>query len=52
MLAGLATGVYGSLDELAALWREERRFVPTLARERAAERMAAWDHAVRQTVAP
>jgi glycerol kinase len=52
MLAGLATGVYGSLDELAALWREERRFVPTLPRERAAERMAAWDHAVRQTVAP
>jgi len=51
-LAGLATGVYGSLDELAALWREERRFVPTLPRERAAERMAAWDHAVRQTVAP
>ncbi len=51
-LAGLAAGVYGSRDELAALWREERRFVPTLPRERAAERMAAWDHAVRQTVAP
>jgi glycerol kinase len=51
-LAGLAAGVYGSQDELAALWREERRFVPTLPRERAAERMAAWDHAVRQTVAP
>jgi len=51
-LAGLAAGVYGSRDELAALWREERRFVPTLPRERAAERMAAWDHAVRQAVAP
>jgi len=51
-LAGLAAGVYGSRDELAALWREERRFMPTLPRERAAERMAAWDHAVRQTVAP
>jgi glycerol kinase len=51
-LAGLAAGVYSGLDELAALWREERRFMPTLPRERAAERMAAWDHAVRQTVAP
>jgi glycerol kinase len=51
-LAGLAAGVYASTDELAALWREERRFQPTLPRSRAAERMAAWDHAVRQTVAP
>jgi len=51
-LAGLAAGVYAGTDELSALWREERRFVPTLPRQRAAERMAAWDHAVRQTVAP
>ncbi len=51
-LAGLAAGVYAGTDELAALWREERRFQPTLPRSRAAERMAAWDHAVRQTVAP
>ncbi|MDP1646927.1 MAG: glycerol kinase GlpK [Rubrivivax sp.] len=51
-LAGLAAGVYRSQDELVALWREQRRFVPTLPRERAAERLAAWDHAVRQTVAP
>ncbi|MEN9628161.1 MAG: glycerol kinase [Pseudomonadota bacterium] len=50
-LAGLATGVYGSLDELAAQWQVERRFHPTLPREQAAERMARWEHAVRQTVA-
>ncbi len=50
-LAGLAAGVYDSQDELAGLWREERRFVPTLPREHAAERLAAWDRAVRQTVA-
>jgi glycerol kinase len=50
-LAGLAAGVYAGTDELAALWREERRFLPTLPRDRAAERLAAWDHAVRQTVA-
>jgi glycerol kinase len=51
-LAGLATGVYAGTEALAALWREERRFLPTLPRERAAERLAAWDHAVRQTIAP
>ncbi|WP_326539787.1 glycerol kinase GlpK [Pseudorhodoferax sp.] len=50
-LAGLATGVYRGTDELAALWQAERRFFPTLAREQAAERMARWERAVRQTVA-
>jgi glycerol kinase len=50
-LAGLAVGVYASLDELAAQWQVERRFEPTLARDRAAERMAQWDHAVRQVTA-
>jgi glycerol kinase len=47
-LAGLASGVYRSLDEVAALWGEERRFTPTLPRERAAERMAQWERAVKQ----
>jgi glycerol kinase len=47
-LAGLATGVYASTDELTALWRAERRFVPTLDRTRAQELMARWEHAVRQ----
>lgn len=50
-LAGLATGVYSSLDELSALWQVERRFHPTLPRERAAELMARWEHAVRQATA-
>ena len=50
-LAGLTCGVYGSVDELAAQWQVERRFLPTLARERAAELMARWERAVRQTVA-
>ena len=50
-LAGLATGVYGSTDELAGLWRAERRFLPNLAPARAAELMARWEHAVRQAVA-
>ncbi|MBA4177338.1 MAG: glycerol kinase [Leptothrix sp. (in: Bacteria)] len=47
-LAGLATGVWQGQDELAALWREERRFEPTLTPAQAAERMGAWEAAVRQ----
>ncbi len=50
-LAGLAVGVYGNLDELAAQWQVERRFLPTMPRERAAELMAQWERAVRQTTA-
>jgi glycerol kinase len=50
-LAGLATGVWASLDELAAQWQVERRFIPTMPRERAAELMARWERAVRQASA-
>jgi glycerol kinase len=49
-LAGLACGVYRSVDELAAQWKVERRFHPTLAPERAAELMQRWERAVRQAV--
>jgi glycerol kinase len=52
-LAGLSCGVFAGTDELAALWHAERTFTPALGRDRAAERMAAWEHAVRQaTLAP
>jgi glycerol kinase len=50
-LAGLSCGLYGSLDELAAQWQVERRFLPTMSRDRAAALMAQWEHAVRCTVA-
>jgi glycerol kinase len=50
-LAGLSSGVWRGLDELAAQWRVERTFVPTLARADAAERMQRWEHAVRQATA-
>jgi glycerol kinase len=50
-LAGLATGVYGGLDELSAQWRAEARFEPAMDRSRAAELMAGWERAVRQVVA-
>ena len=51
-LAGLATGVYRDLGELQAQWQVDRRFLPTLSRADAAARMARWEHAVRQTLAP
>ncbi len=50
-LAGLACGVYRNLGELSAQWKVERRFHPTLSRERAAELMQRWERAVRQAVA-
>ncbi|HYF41244.1 MAG TPA: FGGY-family carbohydrate kinase, partial [Ramlibacter sp.] len=48
-LAGLSCGVFQGTDELAALWRAERTFTPTLAPGRATELMQKWEHAVRQT---
>ncbi|HSV34089.1 MAG TPA: glycerol kinase GlpK [Ramlibacter sp.] len=47
-LAGLASGVYSGTDELSALWKAQRRFLPTQGADRAAELMARWEHAVRQ----
>ena len=47
-LAGLAVGVYSDLESISKLWRCERRFFPTMTRDRAAELMAQWEHAVRQ----
>jgi len=51
-LAGLSCGVYTGLDQLASHWQAERTFHPTMSRERAAELMQAWEHAVAQTVLP
>ncbi|MBF5002706.1 glycerol kinase GlpK [Diaphorobacter caeni] len=50
-LAGLSSGMYRSTEELSALWKAERRFMPTMQRDRAAELMQQWEHAVRQTTA-
>jgi glycerol kinase len=47
-LAGLSAGVYAGPEELQAQWRAERRFTPTMPRDRAAELMQHWEHAVRQ----
>ena len=50
-LAGLHCGMYCGTDELASLWRADRTFLPNLDASRAAELMARWEHAVRQTIA-
>lgn len=50
-LAGLAVGVWRDLDELAAQWQVERRFLPTMERARAEELMQRWERAVRQACA-
>ena len=50
-LAGLSTGVYQGTEELSALWKAERRFVPTQNKARADALMARWEQAVRQTTA-
>jgi glycerol kinase len=50
-LAGLAVGVWRDLEQLAAQWQVQRRFLPTLPRERALALMAGWEHAVRQATA-
>lgn len=49
-LAGLAAGVWSGRDEIAALWRQDRRFEPRWTddeRQRAVER---WDDAVSRTL--
>jgi glycerol kinase len=50
-LAGLQVGLYQGTDELRAQWKVNRRFEPQISREQAADKMAAWEHAVRQTTA-
>jgi glycerol kinase len=50
-LAGLTCGLYRNLDELAAQWQVERRFLPTMSRGDAGALMENWERAVRQAVA-
>src|SRR6185312_15860755 len=47
-LAGLHAGVYADTQELESLWRVERQFDPVMPHDEAADRLAAWDHAIRQ----
>jgi glycerol kinase len=47
-LAGLQTGVYGSLDEIAELWRQDKRFEPAMPAPRADELYEGWQRAVQR----
>ena len=45
-LAGLAAGVYGSLDAVAQAWRLERRFEPQLPAAERQRLLEGWRRAV------
>ena len=45
-LAGLAAGVFGSLDEIAHAWRLERRFEPRLPAAERDRLLDGWRRAV------
>jgi glycerol kinase len=45
-MAGLAAGVYKGRGELAAQWKAERRFEPSMGRDEAQARRAQWSRAV------
>jgi glycerol kinase len=48
MLAGLAVGFWRDQDELAASWREERRFLPQADAAWRGELLQRWREAVRK----
>ena len=45
-LAGLGVGLWKTLDQVRATWREQRRFTPTADRAKIDEHLARWDAAV------
>jgi len=49
-LAGLQVGVYGSLDEISALWSVERRFEPALDPQKGDQLYAGWQAAVQRVM--
>jgi glycerol kinase len=44
--AGLATGVWASLDDLRANWGEDRRWVPAMTAAERTAKLAKWKMAV------
>jgi glycerol kinase len=49
-LAGLATGVWDSLDELTRIWKERDCFAPAMASDRRQQLVAGWRAAVAKTL--
>ena len=50
-LAGLSTGFVQSIDQLAAHWKVERSFEPTMSSDQRETLYAGWKHAVKQVQA-
>ena len=50
-LAGLATDVWRSREEIAAQWQMDRRFNPGMPRDEAAALLARWREAVKRSLA-
>ncbi|HEY5097235.1 MAG TPA: glycerol kinase GlpK [Acidimicrobiales bacterium] len=48
-LAGLAEGLWGSLDDLAGLWTEDRSFSPSVAAADTEAARQAWERAVQRS---
>jgi glycerol kinase len=48
-LAGLATGFWESLEEIAHTWKVERRFEPRMSRDEAGKKLARWAQAVERS---
>ncbi len=45
-LAGLATGMWASTQEVSSMWKVDRRFEPTYSADRRAEKLRRWRKAV------
>lgn len=52
LLAGLGAGIYESTEQIGAIWQLDRAFEPRMSRDEAGARLAEWDRAVRQVLAP
>ena len=48
-LAGLATGYWNDLDEIAAIWKEDRVFDPSMDSGRRESRLKGWSRAVERS---
>lgn len=49
-VAGLAVGFWSSTDELRALWKEEKRWLPQFSREERESRLRVWNKAVQRSL--
>lgn len=50
LLAGLATGVYGSLEETAAVWQRDLTFEPQMEGYHRTQLLAGWHKAVERSL--